>query len=173
MQAKLIDISGQAAAPLDLWEPVIVTREEIAREAERLADLPRPANGRRESLFVHPRATAPGLGLAPGIRVTLSVLKPGERSEPVRQNATQVNFCIAGTGHSVVAGRCFDFAQYDVWNTPSFAPVWHVNDGDALQVRLTYSNAALLEKMNILVVEDNPKLVEAVKEEADHRDDPR
>src|SRR5438105_1091786 len=118
-QAKLIDISGAPAAPLDLWEPVIVTREEIAREAERLADLPRPANGRRESLFVHPRASAPGLGLAPGIRVTLSVLKPGERSEPVRQNATQVNFCIGGAGHSVVAGRRFDFAQYDVWNTPS------------------------------------------------------
>jgi gentisate 1,2-dioxygenase len=176
-QAKLIDISGASAAPLDLWEPIIVTREEIAREAERLADLPRPANGRRESLFVHPRATAPGLGFAPGIRVSLSVLKPGERSEPLRQNATQVNFCIAGAGHSVVAGRRFAFAQYDVWNTPSFAPVWHVNDGDALQVRLTYSNAALLEKMNVHVVEDNPKLVEAVKEEpaseAGHRDDPR
>src|SRR5262245_49464922 len=69
MKAKLIDVTGARAAPLDLWEPVIVTREEIAAEAARLADLPRPANGRRETMLVHPQATAPGLGLAPGIRV--------------------------------------------------------------------------------------------------------
>lgn len=170
---KMIDVTGAAAAPLDLWEPVTVTREQIAAEAGRLADLPRPANGRRETMFVHPRATAPGLGFAPGIRVTLSVLKPGERSEPIRHNSTQVNFCIRGGGHSVVAGKRFNFGQYDVWNTPSFAPYWHVNDGKDLQVRLTYSNAALLEKMNVHVVEENPKLVEAVEEDVAHRDDPR
>ena len=71
------DVSGQTAPEPELWEPVIFTQEEIDAEAERLASLPRPANGRRESLFVHPRSTEPGLGLLPGIRVTLSVLRPG------------------------------------------------------------------------------------------------
>ena len=33
------------------------------------------------------------------------------------------------------------------------APYTVANDGNALQVRLTYSNAALLEKMNVHVVE--------------------
>ena len=105
-QAKLIDISGASAAPLDLWEPVIVTREEIAREAERLADLPRPANGRRESLFVHPRATAPGLGFAPGIRVTLSVLKPGERSEQV----ARLQRTLASYGYAIEETGSYDDA---------------------------------------------------------------
>ena len=47
------------------------------------------------------------------------MLKPGERTEPIRHNSTQVNFCIRGRGHAVVDGRRIDFAQYDVWNTPS------------------------------------------------------
>ena len=40
------------------------------------------------------------------------------------------------------------------------APYWYVNDGDELQVRLTYSNAALLEKMNVHVVDEHPALTE-------------
>ena len=37
-QAIIRDISGVAAPDaLDLWEPVIITGEQIAREAERLA----------------------------------------------------------------------------------------------------------------------------------------
>jgi gentisate 1,2-dioxygenase len=93
-------VSGRAAPQPDFWEPVLFTREAIDAEVERLASLPRPQNGRRESLFVHPRATEPGLGLLPGIRVTLSVLKPGERSEPLRRNSTGVGFCIRGRGYS-------------------------------------------------------------------------
>src|SRR5262245_10854294 len=106
-KAKFIDVSGATPQPLDLWEPIIVSKEEIDREVERLADILRPANGRRETMLVHPKATAPGLGFAPSIRVTLSVLKPGERTESVRHNSTQVNFCIHGAGEAIVAGRRF------------------------------------------------------------------
>ena len=87
-RAVIRDISGAAAPPsLDLWEPVIITGEQIAAEAERLAALARPANGRREAMLIHPRAGAPGNGLTPGIRVVLSVLKPGERTAPIRHNS--------------------------------------------------------------------------------------
>jgi len=161
--------------PLDLWPSIVIAKEEIDAEIERLADLARPDNGRRESLIVHPRATKPGLGLAPGIRLTLSVLKPGEKTKAFRHNATEVNFCIHGSGHAMVGGRRFDFAQYDVWNTPSYTTYWHVNDSDALQVRLTYSNAALLEMMNIHLVDEDPSLVEEVKDRGEEagRGDPR
>jgi len=57
----------------------------------------------------------------------------------------------------VVGERTIDFERYDVWNTPSMATYTVRNDRDGLQVRLTYSNAALLEKMNIHVVEDDPR----------------
>src|SRR6185369_9350831 len=86
----------------------------------------------------------------------VNVLRPGERTRPVRHNSTQLDFCIRGGGHAVVGGRRIDFERYDVWNTPSMATYTIANDGDEPQVRLTYSNAALLEKLNIHVVEDDP-----------------
>lgn len=155
-RAHFVDQSGTLATPLDLWPALIVPKEQIDAEIERLAGLPAPANGRRSAWIVHPRAEAPGLGLAPGIRVSLDVLRPGERTTPIRHNATAVNFCIRGSGYAVVGGTRIGFEPYDVWNTPSMHTHWHVNDGHGVQVRLTYSNAALLEKMNVHVVEDNP-----------------
>jgi gentisate 1,2-dioxygenase len=174
-QAIIRDISGAAAATsLDLWEPVIITGEQISVEAERLASLPRPANGRREAMFVHPRAGAPGNGFAPGIRVVLSVLKPGEETAPIRHNSTQVNFCIKGAGCANIDGTSVRYRQYDVWNTPSFRTYAHRNDEDDLQVRLTYSNAPLLEMLNIHIVEESPPVVEpASSKKEEGRDDPR
>ncbi len=156
MKAGFQDLTGLGAAELDLWPPVVIPKEEIDAEIERLAGLPAPVSGLRRSSFVHPRATEPGLGLAPGIRVTLDVLLPGEETRPIRHNSTQVNFCIQGSGHAVVAGRRIDFERYDAWVFPSWSTYRHVNDSDELQVRLTYSNAALLEKMNVHLVEENP-----------------
>ena len=163
---RFIDQSGAAAPALDLWPALIVAREELDAEVERLAGLPPPANGRRSSLIVHPRAQEPGLGLAPGIRVALDVLLPGERTAPRRHNSTTVSFCIRGRGYAVVGGQRFSIAQYDVWNTPAMATYWDVNDGNDLQVRLTYSNAALLEQLNVHVVDDNPPEVGAPRRDA-------
>lgn len=169
-----VDDTNREPEKPDFWEPIVISKEQIDAEVERLADLDRPADGRRQSLIVHPRSEKPGLGLAPGIRVTLSVLKPGESTLPYRHNATEVNFCIAGGGHTVVDGKRIPFQQYDVWNHPSYAIYRHVNDTDALQVRLTYSNAALLEKMNIHIEESDPPVLEEVKgEEEGGEEDPR
>jgi gentisate 1,2-dioxygenase len=163
--ARFIDQTGAAPAVPSLWPPVVIAKETIDAEIQRLASLPKPANGRRRSLIVHPLNKL-GSGLAPGIQVALDVLLPGERTGPLRQNSTQVNFVIRGKGHSTVGGKRFDVKLYDVWNTPSMQGYWHGNDGDDLFVRLTYSNAALLEMMNIHYVEENPPSVEAVKHEA-------
>ncbi len=160
--ASFVDRTGFTAHDIDLWPAVVITKEEIEAEVDRLASGPAPGNGRRSSLIVHPRAEAPGLGLAPGIQVSLDVLNPGERTRPIRHNSTVAHFCIRGAGHSVVNGKRIAFSQYDVWNTPSMATYRHVNDTGALQVRLGYSNAALLEKLNIHFVEDDPPAVEEV-----------
>jgi gentisate 1,2-dioxygenase len=138
------------------WEALIIPRAEIEAEAERLGDLAAPDNGRRESLIVHPRASAPGHGLAPGIRVTLSVLLPGESTEPIRHNSTQVSFCISGGGVAVVGGKKLQFGRYDVWNHPAWTTYSFANDTDQPQVRLTYSNAALLDQLGVHLVEENP-----------------
>ena len=166
---RFVDQSGVKAAALDLWPAVIIPKEQIDAQIERLVHLPAPPNGRRSAWIVHPRAEAPGLGLAPGIRVSLDVLKPGEQTQPIRHNSTQVSFCIYGSGYAVVGGTRIGFQQYDVWNTPSMHTYWHANDGTALQVRLTYSNSALLEKMNVHVVEEDPP--EAGASQVDERGD--
>src|SRR5215510_14521009 len=158
------DETGRTPQPLDLWPPVVIAKEEIDAEIERLASLSAPANGRRRALVVHPRNKL-SKGLAPGIEVALDVLKPGERTVPYRQNSTQVNFVIQGEGASFVGGKRFDVALYDVWNTPSMQPYWHKNTGSGLFVRLTYSNAALLDMMNVHYVEENPKPVAPIVHE--------
>ena len=172
-RARFIDRTGTSSPGLDLWPALIVPKEDIDAEIARLASLPAPANGRRAAVIAHPRAAAPGLGLAPGIRVTLDVLQPGERTAPVRHNSTTVTFCIGGSGYAVVGGRRFDFGRYDVWNTPSMSTYWHVNDGTELQVRLTYSNAALLEQMNVHVVDDNPPQAGPARAAAHDEEPPR
>lgn len=139
----------------DFWSPVVISKEQIDAEIERLADQDPSDSGRRESMIVHPNSSEPGLGLAPGIRVTLCVLRPGERTVPLRQNSSQVNFCIQGSGYSLVDDQRINFKKFDTWNFPGFSTYQHVNDSDELQVRLTYSNAPLLEKMNVHYVEEN------------------
>ncbi len=148
-----IDRSGTAPEPVRWWEPIVITREAIAAEIDRLASLPLPDDGRRRSLIVHPKATAPGLGLAPGIQVALEVLLPGESTTSVRHNSTSVGFCIGGTGAATVGAKQFAFDQYDVWCTPSMASYSYTNTGPDLQARLAYSNAPLLEAMGVHIVE--------------------
>jgi len=156
-EGSFVDRSGQPARDENsYWAPIVVGKKQIDAEVERLASLPRPANGRREALIVHPLAEANAPGFAPGIQVKLSVLKPGEKTAAFRHNATEVNFCIRGAGHSVVAGKRIAFSQYDVWNHPSFAAYRHVNDGKEIQVRLTYSNVPLLQHMQVYIPEDEP-----------------
>ena len=170
------DITGlDTATDIDFWNSHIVSKEQIDAEIERLAELPEPDNGRRQSIISHPRSSAPGLGFAPGTRVTLSVLKPGEKTRLFRHNATEVNFCIQGGGHTLVGDQRIQFEKFDIWNHPSYTSYRHVNDTETLQVRLTYSNVGLLEMLNIYISEDDPKLVEVVRDidgESD-RDDPR
>ncbi len=161
--ARFVDRTGvQPAGPDKLWSPVVVTREEIEDEVDRLSALPRPDEGWRRSLIVHPSESAgTGLGLAPGIQVALEVLLPGERTRPIRHNSAQVVFCIEGGGTVVLAGgprAVRPFERYDVWNTPSMATYVHANDTEQRQVRLVYSNAALLEKLNVHYVDTDPVL---------------
>jgi gentisate 1,2-dioxygenase len=168
-----VDMTGKSAAENKPWPPVKIAKEQIDAEIERLASSPAPADGRRASLIVHPNALSMAPGLAPGIQVTLSVLKPGEKTAPFRHNATEVNFCIQGSGYTMTAGRRIAFKQFDLWNNPSYVPYWRVNDGTDLQVCLTYSNASLLQFMQVYIWENDPPLVKVAEEESGDQDNPR
>ncbi|MEE4582754.1 hypothetical protein ACFV27_27040 [Streptomyces antimycoticus] len=153
VHARFVDISGQEPEPIRPWAPVKISRARIEAEIERLASLPRPANGRRGTLIVHPDAVGLGPGLAPGVDVTIDVLKPGERTTPLRRNTGQVEIGISGRGVVHVVGRSTRMERWDVCSIPSMKGHYFENDGDELWVRLSYSNAPLLAKLGVLYSE--------------------
>jgi gentisate 1,2-dioxygenase len=154
---RLVDVSGRPVdAEPDFWEPVIVRAAEIDDEIERLCAAPAPPDGRRSALVVHPKAPADIPSLNPGVRVSIDVLLPGERTRPVRHNSTMVGFCIRGSGVAHIGDDVIPFGRYDAWNHPSWRTYWFENDGDEPVARLTYSNAPVLERLNVHLVEDDP-----------------
>lgn len=165
IQARFVDRLEVTAPTIEegAWPPVVIRAAEIEAHVDRLSSLPRPTDGRRSAWIVHPLAEEPGLGLAPGIRVTLEVLLPGERTAAIRHNSSQVCFCIEGSGFATVAGEKIEFGQYDVWYTPGLTTYFHENDTSERQVRLTYSNAPVLEKIRVHFVDQNPPEEPAVR----------
>src|SRR5258708_32183315 len=103
---RFIDQTGKAPSKIDLWPAVVIAKETIDAEIERLANLPKPANGCRRSVIAHP-ANQPSTGLAPGIGLALGVLLPGERTVPDRQDSAPVHFVIRGQGASARRGQPF------------------------------------------------------------------
>ncbi|MFY3679216.1 cupin domain-containing protein [Achromobacter xylosoxidans] len=149
-----VDVSGAAPREQNKWPSIVIPKEAIDLEIARLIDAPRPDNGRRASLIVHPQATAPGLGLAPGTDVTINVVNPGERTFNLRKNSNMLEICISGEGVATVAGRDIAVSRWDVWNTPAMQVHSYRNEGKTPWVRLSYSNAPLLEKLEIHYVEE-------------------
>jgi gentisate 1,2-dioxygenase len=148
-------------------EPIVIKKKVIDEEIVRLANLPAPVNGRRMSLVCNPHSGI-GNGLTPGIAVAICVLKPGEQTKPLRHNSSLVNFCIQGEGSTIIDGRRLNYHQFDVWTTPPWSTYQHFNDTAEDQVRLTYSNSPLLEKLGVHIVDEIPEMEETGTSQADN-----
>ncbi|SFB89971.1 Gentisate 1,2-dioxygenase [Polaromonas sp. OV174] len=151
---NFLDVCGAAPRVQNTWAPLVVSKQEINLEVERLIDAAKPDNGRRASMVVHPEADKQSKGFAPGIDVTIHVLKPGERTRNLRKNSNMVEICVAGSGTASVGGKVTKAEKWDVWNTPSMRVHNYYNDGKEPWVWLTYSNAPLLEKLEVHYVEE-------------------
>ncbi|MGE4239828.1 cupin domain-containing protein [Ramlibacter sp.] len=156
---QFVEVGGSAPRVQQQWPSIIVPRSAIEAEIERLASIPLPATGRRASAISHPRNTHEVPAFAPGIDVTIHVVKPGESTPPMARSATAVDMCIRGSGVASIGPREFGVERFDVWNTPSMDPVSYRNTGQDLFVRMSYSNAPLLEKLEVHVTESSPKPV--------------
>jgi gentisate 1,2-dioxygenase len=150
--------SDQAPRTPEIWEPMLVTREAIHAEIESLCAIPRPANGVRSSVIVHP-ASRTANSFTPATSVAVSVLLPGEKTVPRKTNANLLEIGIRGCGRVVVDGS-FDTALHDVWTVPSMRGHVHENVGAEPWVRLTYSNAPLLELLGVLHEEEGVSVLE-------------
>lgn len=154
---RFVEVGGTAPRIQQQWPSIIVPRAAIDAEIDRLASIALPGTGRRASAISHPRNTHEVPAFAPGIDVTLHVLKPGESTPPIARSATAVDMCIRGSGVASIGRQQFGVSRFDVWNTPSMEPVSYRNDGKDLLVRMSYSNAPLLEKLEVHVTETQPK----------------
>jgi gentisate 1,2-dioxygenase len=59
------------------------------------------------------------------------MLRPGERTRPLRQNASLLAAPFEGTGYSVIDGARLDWARFDTLAIPGGAWCEHVNASDA------------------------------------------
>ena len=160
---NFVDVSAQSPRKQHHWPSVIVPRAAIDAEVERLASMPQPESGRRATSISHPANTGPAPALAPGIDATIEVLKPGEESLPIARNSSMVDMCIRGEGVAMIGADTHGVGRFDVWNTPSMAPYRYRNNGNDLFVRLSFSNAPLLERLEVHYIDRKPKLVEEMK----------
>lgn len=159
--ARFEQVDQFAQRDNDPWPSVIIRREAIESEIERLESIARPSVMRRDSRIVHPSSKQPGLGLAPSIDVVLNVLKPGEQTPPTRHNAGQLSMCIRGAGVATVNGKEMPVGKFDVWTAPSMNVFSLKNTGDDVMACLTYSNAPLLRKLEVYYSEDDCSMPES------------
>jgi gentisate 1,2-dioxygenase len=138
----------QVTAPSP-WPPLMVRRAAIDREIERLLDEPRNLDGRRASSIVHPSATEPGPGIAPGLALSINVMRPGERININRDNASRVEFCLRGNGHALIGTQPLSVSDFATWNVPSMRPRQYRNNDKEPLVWLSYSNEPVLRKLFI------------------------
>lgn len=154
-ETYLLDMTDRQPVEYQGLAPVRITGEEIEAEIARLAEA--EMREHRRTAIVHP-GLVDGFGLMPSCTVSINVLLPGERTAPHRHNSSVVNFCLRGSGGSIIAGKEISFKERDVWTTPPWAIHQHINDTDQVQVRLSYSNSGLLDRLKVHVVDAEPGL---------------
>ena len=77
--------------------------------------------------YVDPTTGAP---VFKTITFFVQMLRPGERTQPLRQTASLLVAPFEGTGHSIVDGKRFDWKQFDTLAVPGGAWCEHVNGSD-------------------------------------------
>ena len=60
----------------------------------------------------------------------MQMLRPGERTRPLKQNASLLVAPFEGNGHSIIDGRRFDWAPFDTLAVPGGSWCEHVNGSD-------------------------------------------
>lgn len=67
----------------------------------------------------------------PTIGASMQMLRPGERTRAHRHTGSFIYQVAKGSGHSVIAGRRYDWTERDIFCVPSWAPHEHANASDA------------------------------------------
>ncbi|MCI4644390.1 MAG: cupin domain-containing protein [Hyphomonadaceae bacterium] len=156
LPGKMIDQRGFSARETEVWSSHMIRSGEIAEAIGMLSQGPAGRDGRREALVAHPSSQEPGIGLSPGIAVAFGVLLPGETTRPRRHNASSFTMALSGTAKVEVGDRSFDVTARDSWNTPGMRVETLTNTGPEPFTYVSYSNAPLLQKLEVFYEEFDP-----------------
>ena len=139
-----------SASPPSPWPALHVPRAAIDDEIGHLCDLARRSGERRAAEIVHPSSHGSFPSVAPGLSVSINVVLPGEALAIPRDNASRVEFCIRGTGSAAIADKPMSMGMFDAWTVPSMATRQYRCEGKEPLVWLSYSNAPMLQRLDIL-----------------------
>ncbi len=140
---------GPVSSADNFWPALVVTNEQIEAEVDVLSSMDIEEGDYRRSFIVHPQSVEPGRALAPGIDVSINIVRPGETTRRTVENASSVAFCIRGQGTCLVDDKRLDFGRNDVWNVPSMSGYAYENRSSDPAVFLSYSNAPMLKKLGV------------------------
>ena len=124
--APFIDVSrARCRGEPDYWEPVIFRRPRSTPRSTGCARIERPANGRRSSVFTHPRSPA-GVAVARTRHPRLARRRccPGEATaaDPPHVDAGRLLHRRRAAGSTIGGRTSTTSSQYDGWNHPSWRP---------------------------------------------------
>ncbi|WP_370305530.1 AraC family ligand binding domain-containing protein [Sinimarinibacterium flocculans] len=150
---QLSDCRRYPQRPNEAWAAYAVSAADLEQEIAKLHEGTQGADGRREGAVVHPQSREPGLGLAPAISAHFGVLRPGEQTLLRRRNASSFSIGLKGKAEAILGGRSFQIGVWDSWITPGMQAECIRNNGPEPFHYLTYSNAPLLQKLEVYVEE--------------------
>ena len=156
MNTQFLDQRTAQDRPNDMWPVHLVTRHELDAHVDALMSGSAGADGRREVLVAHPKAVAPGRGLAPGVDVAFGALLPGESTVPRRHNASEVVMVLAGQVRATVGDAELTLTRRDTANIPSMLVTTLRNDGTEAATYVAFSNRPVLQKLEVYYLELNP-----------------
>jgi gentisate 1,2-dioxygenase len=132
------------------WRPFLIRRETWQDALRDVAAQAADAFGRREIMVRHPEADPHVGGMAPGIEIKFGTLAPGASIAPSRTNAAQFYMLLQGQAQARIGQSArFTLGFRDSWVVPAMQPWTLVNTGADTVWYITYSNAALLKRLEV------------------------
>ena len=97
-----------------------------------------------------------GGSVMPTMGAKMQLLKPGFASKAHRHTGSVVYHVAKGRGHSIIAGRRFDWKEHDIFGVPSWAWHEHANDDQANDACLfQYNDFPMINSLDLWAEEEH------------------
>lgn len=129
--------------------PMFIYRWEYTREF--LHQLRNHEGSRYEGIVIDYTDPLTGGPVYKTMTFLAQMLRPGEKTLPVKQNASQICTFLEGSGRTVAGGKTFNWEQFDSVCIPGGEWYEHQNTGDKDAVWMAATDAPALEALGLQV----------------------